>query len=255
MNITNPFVLLLSCAAFSAGVCACSHDSVGTPEKPTTVLSSSRVNLNPPRKVPTDVVSYAVLDYVSSASMRPVSLCELVKGLAGPSGVYRVVALQGAAEVRSDGVPDPHTYVALDQISTWTPTAPKSAIARIPGGPLPNKNRKSWLVGLKVGEVVGVHLYKYKGNLGYYGLHPLGVWRENGAGFVTNGQLSTKTKRTFTQIGQLVAQVAAKTSGCAVQMVPDGTTQSTHTTSNSVKSYTSGTPVTTNAQLVKGGTK
>lgn len=199
-------------------------------------------------------VSYTELDRVSATSMRATTLCDLVKGLAGPSGVYRVTKLEGVAEVYGNGTPNPHTYISLQHVSTWSKNAPKSVVARIPGGPLPTDGVQSWLVGMKLGEIVGLHLYKYPGNKGFYGIHPLGVWRqrEGGAG-VTNGQLFTKSAKTFAEIGVMVAKINAQSKGCAISVAPDSSTASTKNSGSANQSNKKGT--STSAQTQQKETK
>ena len=129
---------------------------------------------------------------------RDVSLCELAKWCTGGAALYTVDSITGFTEVSDDGYPSGVTYVQLSKLEDLgAGAAPEHPLARMRGGPVLN-SIEVWDVALSVGEADAILLVPPSPETkGYYGLHPLAVFRELEGGY-TNGQLFSENKADLT---------------------------------------------------------
>lgn len=164
-------------------------------------------------------VQYEQIYGMGGTLMRPVSLCELTHMLKGHAGLYTVRELLGKNEpaLPGGGHGEPFTYVTLRLVEAWTAGAPEMAVVRTPGGPVPDGTR-GWLVDLKIGEDIGIHLFHAGPNKGYFHLHPLGVWKYSSNGTLTNGQVTMPDPAMLkTYVGAIAISEGA---GCPYDMAP-----------------------------------
>jgi hypothetical protein len=171
-----------------------------------------------------DRVQYTILSPATGpSSTRAESLCELVRFFPDGAGFYRVTKLTGVTEevYGRPGVYDGFTYVELELLSAWSPSAPTNPVARISGGPDGNGATRSFDVELAVGETVGLLLRKLPDNYGYFSLDPLGCWKLVDGG-LTNGQILTKTRMDAAALGAILRVDYAATPGtCPQDLAPD----------------------------------
>ena len=168
-------------------------------------------------------VRYETIKDTVSTTSRSVNLCELVHTLGEAAGVYRVLSLTGVPEPQPK-VPNygnPVTYVELELVEPWSQDAPTVAVVRTPGGPTGTGTTQGWLVPLTVGEEVGVLLFTPPQNKGFYAINPLGVFRQDAGGGVSNGQLFTKAPMDSKTLGAMTRQILTTKVGCAVDVAPD----------------------------------
>jgi hypothetical protein len=139
------------------------------------------------------------------------------------AGVYRVNSLVGYTEPTSPGssVFDGFTYVELELLEDWSGNAPKSAVARIDGGPSSRPGvTKSWAVRLRLGEEIGVILDPPSDdNYGYHSLRELTVFHQTPSGGFSNGFLFTHRTMKSGDIAKLVRRALA--GHCTEEMLPD----------------------------------
>jgi hypothetical protein len=169
-----------------------------------------------------------VTEYPSIAGptpfMRPTTLCEIIQGLRGPAGVYRVDHLFGVTERVGDSPDVAATYVELSLLSSWTDDAPEHPIARVGGGPASDDGIvQSWSLSLAKGEEVGLLLTEpLTSNNRYFGIHNLALFRPTSSGGVSNGQLFTRETKKTADLGAIVKATRSRTDGiCPEIVVPD----------------------------------
>jgi hypothetical protein len=140
----------------------------------------------------------------TSMSLREMGLCELAKAYNAGAGLYRVGKMTGVVEKSG-----PNTYVELELLEAWSPSAPGNPTVRIPGGPTADGMTALWLIDAHEGEVLGVLLSAPRAGEGdVYRLYPLGVFHDVGGGY-TNGQLFTTNPVSPKVLGEIVGSAVA----------------------------------------------
>ena len=164
---------------------------------------------------------YAMVNQGVHRSMDLLDLCKLARmPMWAGAGFYRVTALTGYTEATTE--PDSPTgftavtYVELELVEAWSPVAPKKPVARISGGPGTNGTNALWHVRLQVDEELGVLLgLPRKDNLGFYDLHPLGLFQRRSGGGYTNEQLFTQRRVQRGELSELIRGAWANGKPCA----------------------------------------
>ena len=153
-----------------------------------------------------NVTPYASTSGVAG-SQKLISLCEVLKMLGGPAGVFHVESLTGVTEDDDS----PATYVELTLVKDWAGDAPKQLVARISGGPTAAPGVTAlWRVSLREGEDVGLVIGQPRDdNRGFYSLHNLGIFRMDANRGATNGQLFVTTRASLDDIGSAVGRLRA----------------------------------------------
>lgn len=140
-------------------------------------------------------------------SKRDVGACELARILDGGAGVFRVGRMTSRVEPGTQpGASGVFTYVELDLLEPWGEGTSERVVARVHGGELPSGETSTSSVAISRGEVLGILLYGPRPeNLGYPQMDSLGVFRPNGMGGYTNGQLFVEVRLSLSEIGALLS--------------------------------------------------
>jgi hypothetical protein len=139
-------------------------------------------------------------DYSSTSMLKPVGLCDIVKGMEAGAGTYRVDAI----------IQDPkqypgQTFVKLTRVDAWTQGAPKKTILKYRTGPTPDGSiiSRGNMPSFTVGEEIGVLLNAYP-NQKYTIAHTQRLFRTHQSE-ITNGRRLFKNKgHSMKKVGRMV---------------------------------------------------